>query len=191
MISYIFLLLLLPISVYGQEDKDDICLKKFQEAKTCMDKLPLSKEIDKAPFSDEAKNEQFLDEMKQLRNCVPHDGCPVLNRFVSYFYETEMYAKYFTKTTCITPETLPKLLKTCNERPKPPSDRVEPHCDKYADRCLINKLKEQGQCSRLQMAYFGMMLQTAKIICELVEENREQWSHYFNLVDVKIDFPVM
>ncbi|PIC31902.1 hypothetical protein B9Z55_012439 [Caenorhabditis nigoni] len=156
-----------------------------------MDKLPLSKEIYKAPFSDGAKNEQFLDEMKQLRNCVGRNDCPVLNQFVSYFYETELYATYFTNTTCMTTETLPQLLKTCNEKPKPPSNHVERRCDKYADSCLINELKEQGQCPSLKMIYVDMMLKTAKIICDLVEENREQWSHYFDLVDVKIDFPVM
>ncbi|CAO4372499.1 unnamed protein product [Caenorhabditis nigoni] len=184
MISYIFLLLLLPIATYGQEDQEQICLRKFERVKTCMDKFPLTKEIGNAPFSDKAKNEQFIKEMDQLSECVNHGGCVALSLFELYVDHTKLYLSLFNQPTGITAEIFAERLKICNERPKPPSDHVESPCNKYSDRCLTEEIKERSQST-----LFGLIRVLAQQRCKIVEENREQWSHYFNLVDMKIDFP--
>ncbi|PIC31908.1 hypothetical protein B9Z55_012444 [Caenorhabditis nigoni] len=184
MISYIFLLLLLSISIYGQEDQKQICLRNFEKLKTCMDKFPLTKEIGYAPFSEEAENEQFIKEMDQLSKCLDHGDCPALLQFQLYADLTSTYAMLMTDTTVMTPEIFAERLKICNERPRPPSDHVESPCNKYSDSCLTQEIKEQHH-----LALFQLIQVTGQQRCKIVERNRENWSHYFDLVDMKIDFP--
>ncbi|CAO4372496.1 unnamed protein product [Caenorhabditis nigoni] len=196
MILHIFLIFLFPISIYGQygqEDEEEICLRKFQEAKKCMDKFPVYKEIDKAPFSDRAKSKQFNDELYELQKCWiaarVHEDCPALHKFQDYVSHTKQCSLFLTQTNCITLETLPKLLKTCNG-PTPPSDHIESPCKKYKLKCLFNELQKE-QCFATQMTYSKHFLKYSQMRCEMVEKNRAEWSHYFDSIDLKIDFPVL
>ncbi|PIC31907.1 hypothetical protein B9Z55_012443 [Caenorhabditis nigoni] len=211
MISYMFLFFLLPISIYGQELStsppcreepfSEICLRKFQEAKTCMDKFPLSKEFVKAPFSEKVKNEQFLNDLFQSELCMTDGECESYREFRLYLSDTESHVTYFANTTCITSETLPVILKTCNERnlpispmPHPPIPPIPhspiPHpCDRFTDSCLIDELRKQGQCSSGQLGSFQNIYTHALNRCQLLRMNSVQWSRYFNLIGMKIDFP--
>ncbi|CAP38320.1 Protein CBG21558 [Caenorhabditis briggsae] len=67
--------------------------------------------------------------MFQLSRCLDHDGCPVLEQFEVYARLTRNYATSLSNSTCITPETIPGIVKICNRRPRPPSDHVESPCN--------------------------------------------------------------
>ncbi|PIC31905.1 hypothetical protein B9Z55_012442 [Caenorhabditis nigoni] len=117
---------------------------------------------------------------------MDHDGCPVLKQFEVYARLSRNYVTSLSHSTCITPETIPELVNICNRRPRPPSDHVESPCNKYSDRCLTEELINQG-C--YQLANMHVVLTIAQERCKVIEKNREQWSHYFNLINMKIEFP--
>ncbi|CAP38318.1 Protein CBG21556 [Caenorhabditis briggsae] len=103
--------------------------------------------------------------MFQLSRCLDHDGCPVLEQFEVYARLTRNYATSLSNSTCITPETIPGIVKICNRRPRPPSDHVE------SPSTIVLTITQEK--------------------CKLIEKNRKQWSHYFDMIGMEIDFPVL